>query len=398
MTNAHDPVAPLTGAQHPTRPRDDLADELRGFALLGIVTANAPFIAISSAGFTDASVASGIDRAAALAVWAFAQAKFYVLFSFLFGYSLSYQLEDNSIEQRRVFRRRLFGLGVLGVIHGTLLFAGDILLLYAVVGSALLTLVARSDRALLRVAALCGLLLALSMLLLGTLGVVGGEVTPAQSGILARTNAVDATLGNGSFWQAALARFDLWLVAQLANLMLGFAVLGLFCLGLVAGRARVLRQPERHLRHWRLNLVLGLIIGLPGALLSATGVAGAGASFDTPGARETAALALCYASAPALSLAYMSAIALLHIRWPNLLRIFRPAGRMSLTCYIGESVLLALIFSGFGAGLMGQLGAGAVTVIALGVWLLLDMFAQQWQRRFEHGTLEYLLRRWSRAN
>jgi uncharacterized protein len=60
-------------------------------------------------------------------------------------------------------------------------------------------------------------------------------------------------------------------------------------------------------------------------------------------------------------------------------------------------VLLAVIFCGFGLGLMGQLGAGAVTGIALGVWLLLDLFAQLWQKRFEHGPLEWLLRRWSRA-
>jgi uncharacterized protein len=59
-------------------------------------------------------------------------------------------------------------------------------------------------------------------------------------------------------------------------------------------------------------------------------------------------------------------------------------------------VLLALIFCGFGAGLMGQLGAGAVTAIALGVWLVLDVFAQLWQKRFAHGPLEYLLARWSR--
>jgi uncharacterized protein len=387
-------AAALPSAPHAARPRDDLADELRGFALLGIVTVNAPFIAISAGGFTDASMASAFDRAAAFAVVAFAQAKFYLLFSFLFGYSLSYLIKDNSFEQRRAFRRRLFGLGLLGVVHGALFFAGDILLLYAVMGCVLLALVSRSDRVVLWAAAASGLLWALGLFVLGT---SGGDSAQAQREFQAYFDTADAVLATGTFWQAAQARIEFWPVAQMVILLLnGFAVLGLFCVGLIAGRARVLSRPERYSRHWCRGLWVGLAVGVPGALLSAAGMTGPGSSFDAPGTLETAALALGFATAPALSLAYVSAMALLHIRWPDLLRIFRPAGRMSLTGYVGESVLLALIFCGFGLGLMGQLGAGAVTAIALGVWLLLDVLAHQWQRRFAHGPLESLLRRWSR--
>ncbi len=387
---------PNAAALHPqaARPRDDLADELRGFALLGIVTVNAPFIAISAGGFTDASVASEFDRAAAFTVVAFAQAKFYLLFSFLFGYSLSYLLKDNSIEQRQAFRMRLLGLAVVGVIHGALFFASDIILLYAVIGCILLSLVARSNRVVLGVASASLLLWALGLL---AMGISGSDSAQTQREFQVYVDAVDSILKSGSFWQAAQARIQFWPAAQLLILLLnGFAVLGLFCLGLVAGRAHVLRHPKRYLRFWRLGLWLGLGIGLPGALLSAVGMTGTGTSFDLPAARETAAVAIGFATAPALSMAYVSILALLHIRWPGALRIFRPAGRMSLTGYVGESVLLSLIFCGFGVGLMGQLGAGAVTAVALGVWLLLDVFAQLWQTRFGHGPLEYLLRRWSR--
>jgi uncharacterized protein len=385
-----EPVAPVLSTR---RARDDLADELRGFALLGIVTVNAPFIAISAGGFTDASVASAGDRAAAFAVLAFAQAKFYLLFSLLFGYSMSYVLKDDSAEQRRAFRRRLFGLAALGLIHGALFFAFDVLLLYAAMGCVLLALAGRSDRAVLWAAAASGVLWVSSLLVLGG---SGSDSAQTQRELQAYFDAVDAVLRSGSFWQAARARMEFWPVAQIVILLLnGFAVLSLFCLGLVAGRAQVLRRPERYTRFWRSGLWLGLVIGLPGALLSATGMAGPGASFDANGAREMAALAIGFATAPALSVAYVAALALLHIPRPGLLRIFRPAGRMSLTGYVGESVLLALIFCGFGLGLMGQLGAGAVTVIALAVWLLLDVFAQLWQKRFEHGPLESLLRRWS---
>jgi uncharacterized protein len=390
-TSATEPAVQSPTVAHT---RDDFADELRGFALLGIVTVNAPFIAISASGFTDASVSSAFDRVTAFAVVAFAQAKFYLLFSFLFGYSLSYLIKDNSIAQRQAFRRRMLGLGVLGLLHGTLFFAFDILLLYAVLGCVLLVLVARTDRVVLLFAAASGLLWALVLL---TLGISGGESAQSQHEFQAYFNAVNTKLASGSFWQAVQARIEYWPVAQLVILSLnGCAVLSLFCLGLVAGRSQLLRQPERNLLWWRRGLWLGLLIGLPGALLSATWITGTGASFDIPGARGTTALVIGFATAPALSLAYVCSLALVRVQWPGLLSFLRPAGRMSLTGYVSESMLLALIFCGFGLGLFGQLGAGAVTAIALGVWLLLDVFARFWQKRFAHGPLENLLRRWSR--
>jgi uncharacterized protein len=387
-------IEPAAPPPESARLRDDLVDELRGFALLGIVTVNAPFIGISAGGFTDAAVATNFDRAVAFMVIALAQAKFYLMFSFLFGYSMSYLLKHNSIAQQRVFRRRLLGLTVLGILHGTLFFAFDILLLYSVLGWVLLALVARSNRTVLVTAAVSGLVWALVLLILGS---SGGESTQSQREFQAHLSAASTGLKSSSFWPAVKARINYWPTAQLVILVLnGFAVLSLFCVGLVAGRAQLLRQPERHLRWWRSGLWLGLLIGLPAALLSAIWIAGPGTSFNVPDARAPAGLALGFITAPALSLAYVCALALLHIHKPNLLKIFRPAGRMSLTGYVGESVLLALIFCGFGAGLMGQLSAGAVTAIALGVWLALDVFAQLWKKRYVHGPLEYLLARWSR--
>jgi uncharacterized protein len=394
--HAANEVEPAAQPLQSVRPRDNLADELRGFALLGIVTVNAPFIGISAGGFTDTAVAGSFDRAVAFMVVALAQAKFYLLFSFLFGYSMSYLLKDNAITQRRAFRRRLLGLGVLGILHGTLFFAFDILLLYAILGFVLLALAARSDRTVLLTAAASAVVWCLVLLVLGS---SGGEAMQSQRESQMYFSEATAGLKSSSFWLAVKARVNYWLIAQLVIAGLnGFAVFALFCIGLVAGRAQLLRKPERHLRWWRLGFGLGLVIGLPGALLSATWIAGYGASFDAPAAREAAGVALGFVTAPALSLAYVCAMALLHIRKPNLLKVFRPAGRMSLTGYISESALLALIFCGFGVGLMGQLGAAAVTGIALAVWLTLDVFAQLWQKQFVHGPLEYLLSRWSRPN
>jgi uncharacterized protein len=77
------------------------------------------------------------------------------------------------------------------------------------------------------------------------------------------------------------------------------------------------------------------------------------------------------------------------------LAIFRPAGRMSLSAYIGESLLLSMVFCAYGLGLFGKLNAGAVSALALGTWIALDLLAKATQSRWASGPLESLLRRFS---
>ena len=95
--------------------RQAFPDRLRGLALLGIIVVNAPFLAISSTGYTEASIAAWWDMAAAFAVIALAQGKFYLLFSFLFGYSALFIVRTGAAPGRRRYRRRLVGRAVLRV-------------------------------------------------------------------------------------------------------------------------------------------------------------------------------------------------------------------------------------------------------------------------------------------
>ena len=67
---------------------------------------------------------------------------------------------------------------------------------------------------------------------------------------------------------------------------------------------------------------------------------------------------------------------------------------MSLTCYLGESLLMSLIFCGYGAGLFGKLGAAHTAGVAALIWLLVMLAARGWQRRGSQGPIEWLLARW----
>jgi uncharacterized protein len=378
--------------------RDSFADELRGFALLGIVFVNAPFLAISAEGYSAASIAAPWDRAAALLTVALAQAKFYLLFAFLFGYSLQYIVKDGTPQSVRRFKLRLVGLALIGALHAAFLFVGDILMLYAALGVGLLWLRTRPDAVVVRaglVAALAWLAL-LGLLLVATVLWPPAASSPDPARLAAQ--AFDAALRDGSFWEAAAARVTFWpWAAALIATLNGLAVFSLFCLGLVAGRRRLLSEPAAYATLWQRGVRWGLGLGLPLGALGAWLVVGPGASPGTYGVRETSGIVLGFASAPVLTWGYVAWLARWRLRHANALALFRPAGRMSLTVYIAESLLLSLLFCGYGAGLFGQWGAAAVALCALLVWALLDAVAHLVQMRWRSGPLETVLRRFSGA-
>jgi uncharacterized protein len=76
---------------------------------------------------------------------------------------------------------------------------------------------------------------------------------------------------------------------------------------------------------------------------------------------------------------------------PNLVLWMKPAGKMSLTIYISQSVITSLIFSPWGLGLFQDLQTWQVFILAFGIWLLLSYFAGLWLRKFNQGPLERLL-------
>jgi uncharacterized protein len=380
-------------------PRQEFADELRGFALLGIIFVNAPFLGISADGFTADSVLAWYDRAAAFAVIALAQAKFYLLFAFLFGYSMHFIVKEDGATSVRRFRRRLLGLGVLGIAHAAFLFVGDILFLYAVLGVTLIWMRRLSDRVVMRVAVLAGivwllLLTALPLAVMSVMAEPAGSFSDEEW--IVASQSFNQAMQEGSFFEASAARISFWTLASSSIFFLnGLGVLAAFALGLVAGRRSLFARPELHRPLWQAGLRWGLSTGLCLGFLSAWLVVGPGAQVGSWGLRESAGIALGFAGAPLLSWGYVSVLATMHAGGVRGLAIFRPAGRMSLSCYIGESLILSLVFCAYGLGLFGKLNAGAVSALALGTWIALDLLAKTTQSRWASGPLESLLRRFS---
>jgi uncharacterized protein len=115
------------------RERIEFIDVLRRMALFGILATNmraffAPLDAYSDIG---ALFHSRVDVLAQIFVDAFIQGKFISIFSFLFGMGFAIQMsraEERGARFMEFYPRRLLALALFGLIHGILIWAGDILL------------------------------------------------------------------------------------------------------------------------------------------------------------------------------------------------------------------------------------------------------------------------------
>ncbi len=365
--------------------REVLPDRLRGLALLGIVVVNAPLLGISGGdGLTADSLAGPLNTVAAFLMLALAQGKFYLLFSFLFGYSASFILRDNSRINRRRYMRRLMILAVIGIIHAVFFFIGDILLTYAVLGFGLLALYRGSRRSVIVwasvfvVVSVCTIAAGMALL----------SIAPAPDPAMIQ---LDYDLAEGTFLQAAAARLQaLPLVLLYLLFVQGGMAFVAFLLGMLASRRNLLADLAGNLSLWRRLTYIGLGLGLPlqfaAAWLQISAIA-AGSHFLPMGALG---LFIGFTTAPLLTAGYIGAIAWGMSRRSQLLQAMEPAGRASLSVYIGESVILSLLFCGYGLGFYGQWGAFTVLLAAVLTWMALALGASLWLRHFTRGPLETL--------
>ena len=362
--------------------RHTFVDALRGLALLGILVVNVEYIVQpSEIGWLDYD--STVDRVARWLVAAFGQMKVYPLFALLFGYGLSIQMinaERRGTDLGPRYRRRMLGLVLLGIGHGVLFFPGDILVIYAVVGTVAYRFRSTPTPTLVRRAALIYGLASLVWLSLGLLEAVVGADDPT-----APADAV-AILTSGSWAEVIGQQFWYWLsTLGLLALVQGPAVLACFLAGIALGRTDLLSHPDRH------RPLVGRVLRL--APLGVIG-AGLGATLAVVGGRWSSfGFAIGFAVAPIVTATYVALLAAALDRgWRRLGSVLQASGRMSLSVYLLESIVVSTLAYGYGFGLFGRVGPLAGVALALAVWLALSAMAVVWMRAFRYGPFEWALR------
>jgi uncharacterized protein len=406
--------------QAPPTDRLRLVDALRGLALaaIAVVHFGEQYLGyMPPPDHRNYAVHGTFDGVLEALVWIFLRGKGFGLFSFLFGLSFALQMEraarrDPSRDYRPRFAWRLAILFGIGWLHG-LLYSGDILTVYAVLGLALLAADRLPDR---------WLLVAAAVLIVGTPRVVQ-RVLSGPSPLAERT-AVSQRMDEQAqrHWRAlvdgdvpAIARlhategFRAKWEFQFGPMGRGFQTLALFLLGLWAGRHRVFHDPDARRAFWKsvlrwsgtltlaIPLVAGALFAVSQAASGRPAASGAPAESALPDLSAWPLVAtLCVFDAwnGAMTLFYAAAFVALFARprWRARLLRFEPVGRVALSAYVLQTVVGSLVFFGFGLGLLGRFG-NSVTLPLGGLVFALEMVAcSWWLARFRFGPLEWAWR------
>jgi uncharacterized protein len=335
----------------------------------------------------------------------------------------------------QVYARRLLVLLGFGLAHMLLLWYGDILTIYAVLGWLLLVLRKRSTALVL---AFCAAVYFLPLIHIVRQAAISGSAataaaqpaaedeqatTPGQDGGLAVDDVGDEVTdeassevnfdtveagdamtraeveriirvySSGTFGEILRQRVrdeqtSLYSVSTMLPV-----ILTMFLLGLVAGRCRLLHEAAAHRRLWWTLVVVGLPAGAVLNMAYAT-------LFDRAQAQgwlwqlQVPVQAAYQVGMPLLSFGYVAAIVLLLQRetWQQLLNPFASVGRMALTNYLLQTLVCTTIFYSYGLGEYGRVGPLAGLLLSLTIYAVQVPLSLVWLHYFRFGPAEWLWR------
>lgn len=368
--------------------RNITLDVLRGFSLLGIILVNllafnTPLPNVDLASFY--TLPSDIKWQQLLDIYV--QGSFYPLFAMLFGYGLAMQWQKSVARDQPFFStgiRRMVGLLIIGLLHAFLIWWGDILMMYAVFGTILL-LFLRLQPVLLVVMALFlnGLLQIGFFILMPRTSFEEGYYLDVVS-----TQQALGTYATGTWKEIFDQRLlDLAVQNDITMWFVGFfTILPYMLIGAAASKWQLIQRAKQVKGLWMALAVICIPLGI---FLK-----------NLPILQERTFFLdyiKTYVGGPITALGYAAIIVLLCMS-PLIAKVMHPfakVGRMSLTTYIGQSIILSVLFYGYGFGWYGKIGVQAGIVIALAIFVVQVIIAELWLARFKQGPIEWLWRKFT---
>ncbi|GAA4816705.1 DUF418 domain-containing protein [Litoribaculum gwangyangense] len=404
MTSETTNIAPIQKAN-----RIDYLDILRGLAIFFIFTANIPFFSGIWFFPNDSSLRElnlPTDEVFDFIMYALVDGKFYSIFSLLFGIGCVIQYNNLTSHGKAFapfFRKRMFWLLVIGLIHLFLLWPGDILTLYAFLGFLLIWFVNKSNKTLLFTATILILFPIINWIFVHLTGIFypgyfyqksneiyqyfgmpltefNGNLQPDFSSFLLNTNLSDyfkMGLGNG------FVR-----IARILDEGREFKVFGVFLIGIWAGRNILKDNLLDNSEFLKKVFIIGLVVGLPMNLIRTY------LEFYTETSETYLYNIIAYALGTVpLALGYAAGIALLCKKNVSFLNWFKPIGKMALTNYLLQTIISITLFYGIGFNFVGKFGFTIVMGIAVIIFALQIILSRFWLNHFKYGPMEWLWRK-----
>jgi len=390
-------------------------DIVRGVAVMGILAMNIIAFSAPFQAYLNPTV-HGLEGPADLGSWVFSfifiDGKMRGLFSFLFGASTLLVIEraaQSGESAAKVHYLRMIWLLVFGLLHFYLIWFGDILALYAMIGLILFFFRDMAVRSLIKWG--IGLLiLQFAIFVLMAAGIYflswAAQQPDADAELVRQWEEVrrgfaptDQTIADslarylGSWGGIFEDRFSRQGMKPFTGLfMFGGETLAYMLFGMAALKSGFLRGEWANDRYRRTVLV-GFGIGIPAyAVLAWLMIR----SNFSPELLFGLSMAATVPFRPAMILAIAASIVLLTRNGGALVDRIAAAGRAAFTNYLGTSIIMTTIFYGYGFGLYGSLSRIEMWIPVLAMWALMLAWSKPWLDRFRYGPFEWLWRSLSR--
>lgn len=364
---------PPTARAAPVQQRDRITnlDTVRGIAVLGILVMNAVSFGLPQAAYFNLDAAGSerwLDWVIGGAGEIFVDQKMMGLFSLLFGAGIVLFADRAAAKEARagllsLWRNTLL-LGI-GVVH-TLIWDGDVLVLYAICSPILIAVRNVRSRTLL----ILGTAIVLWSAVLAV--IVEGEVPASGEGL-------------GEFWftdgSSMSEAVELFVLNDFFT-----RALGMMLIGVALYRLEIL-QGQKPAAWYRRMAIVGLATGLP---IAAAGLAFQVANDFSPEIAIIGEAPNTLATIP-VTLGYLGLITLWNQRGDSALHErFRAAGRMALTNYLTQTLIGVAVLRGLFDS--SDLTRTWIFAFILAVWGLQLWWSQPWLARFRYGPFEWLWR------
>lgn len=372
-----------------------VVDSLRGFALLAIVLLhNLEHYNIYFFPEEYPAWLISIDKTVWETTFFLLAGKAYATFSLLFGFSFYIQLRNERARGGNFkgrFAWRMFLLFLFSQLHA-FFYNGDILLLYSVVGLSLILVCDLKDKTLFIIAFVC-LLQPIEWIRL-FYAFINPEFVSYGNYFLKYASLAEPAMSGDSFIE--LIKSNIWhgqLYSNLWQVENGrlFQTAALFMFGLLLGRREYFVKSDLSVKKWKLILVYAIVAFIPLYILK-TYIPG---YIDVKSMKAPINIILPSLSNFSFMAILVSCFTLLWFKVGGykVQKLIIPYGRMTLTNYIGQSIIGVTVYYGFGLGLYQYTGATFSFLIALLIFTVQLLFSRWWLSKYKHGPLEYLWKR-----
>ena len=383
-------------------------DCIRGIALLGILIINSQTYSLFAFLRPQQVYTLALDQPDTYVpvqffIHLFVKGQFYTIYSFLFGLGFYLMWEKNNragLDANRLFRRRLWALLLIGLIHGLVFWFGDILHKYALLGFTLLYFNRKSVSTLLSwIVGLAALVMVLQTVNLIWLPATPKTIAHSQQQFDTVVRQVVNTWQHGSVW--AVMSLQKLGVAMLHSTAVQHGLAPyvqyeiMFLFGLIAGKLRLFTRivdvKHQFLQNAFWVFPLGLL--LKGVSCLPIFEVHLLAINQLPYEKLIFSLAE-FIGTPLLTIVYLTELSLLCSSKP-VFRWISNAGRMGLTNYLLQTLLCMLLFYGYALGFSGRLTLLESFLPVIGIYGVEVGFSNWWLSHYHLGPMEWIWRRWT---